>query len=228
MSKTLSEAEWLSASEPESLLEYLRAAGAVSERRFRLWCCSCVRRNWVMIEDERSRDAINAMELYVDGLITTEEIAIAAEKAFQAYLQTLGDGPAASAVSAAFAAFDAADTEPEADGGWQVPHSLSGAVARQVGHLSDSARLKARDAERLAQVDLLRHIFGNPYRPLSFPTAAPPTILGLAEAQYRGDNVAFALSDALCERGFGEYAEHFRQRDHPKGCAWLDAILGKS
>lgn len=48
------------------------------------------------------------------------------------------------------------------------------------------------------------------------------------EAQYRGDNVAFVLSDALCECGFAAFAEHFRESEHPKGCAWLDAILGKA
>jgi len=36
------------------------------------------------------------------------------------------------------------------------------------------------------------------------------------------------LTDALLEAGQDELAAHFRESSsHPKGCAWLDAILGK-
>jgi len=45
---------------------------------------------------------------------------------------------------------------------------------------------------------------------------------------YDGTDAAFALRDAWLEAGVVKFAEHFRDAAHPKGCAWLDAILGKS
>lgn len=82
-------------------------------------------------------------------------------------------------------------------------------------------------SERAAQADLLRHFVASPFRPLQPPPAWPTAVVQLGEAQYRGDDVAFALHDGLCEAGFPEFAEHFREREHPQGCAWLDLILGK-
>lgn len=82
--------------------------------------------------------------------------------------------------------------------------------------------------EHAAQADLLRHIMGNPYRPLAFPAHWPEPVVRLAEGVYAGDTCAFALHDALLDGGFADLAEHFLESFHPKGCAWLDAIMGKS
>jgi len=56
-------------------------------------------------------------------------------------------------------------------------------------------------------------------------TPWPATVITLAEALYAGEPCAFALRDALLEAGHAEFAEHFQVAEHPKGCAWLDAIL---
>jgi hypothetical protein len=139
------------------------------------------------------------------------------------------------------------------------------------------------------KADLLRHIVGNPFRPLGQrkcpkcggtgdgnwasevetlkcagcygrgytiapPPAWPAAAVQIAEAVYDGQDVAFALHDALLEMGQEELAEHFRQPNlcpvsyqhqphdycdgsasstrsllpgHPKGCWALDYILGK-
>ena len=49
----------------------------------------------------------------------------------------------------------------------------------------------------------------------------------LADALYVGDDVAFALADALEETGHSQLAEHFREPEHPKGCWAMDLIMGK-
>jgi hypothetical protein len=95
----------------------------------------------------------------------------------------------------------------------------------------DAATRSARDAgrkEAAAHADLFRHIVGNPWRLLAFPAHWPATIVELAEAMYGGEDCSAALHDALLEEGHNEFAQHFREPFHPKGCAWLDAILGKS
>jgi hypothetical protein len=77
-------------------------------------------------------------------------------------------------------------------------------------------------------VVLLRHIFGNPFRPYPSPPSWPSTVVQLAESLYAGQDCAFALHDALLEAGHAELAEHFRQETwHPKGCWVMDVILGK-
>ena len=36
-----------------------------------------------------------------------------------------------------------------------------------------------------------------------------------------------AIHDALLEEGQIDFAAHFREEYHPKGCAWVYAILGR-
>jgi len=82
--------------------------------------------------------------------------------------------------------------------------------------------------EKKKLADLLRHIAGNPFQPYGAPAEWPQTIVELAEALYDGQECYFALHDALLEAGYAELAEHFKQKDHPKGCWGLDLILGKT
>jgi hypothetical protein len=92
-----------------------------------------------------------------------------------------------------------------------------------------SERKTCPEDEEKVQADLLRHIFGNPFRPYTAPPSWPSTVVQLAESLYGGQDCAFALHDALLEAGHAELAEHFREeKSHPKGCWVVDLILGKS
>jgi hypothetical protein len=78
------------------------------------------------------------------------------------------------------------------------------------------------------QLWLLRHIFGNPFRPYPAPSSWPAPVVSLAEAVYNGADACFALHDALLESGFPDLAAHFMEEQwHPKGCFAVDMILGK-
>ena len=44
---------------------------------------------------------------------------------------------------------------------------------------------------------------------------------------YAGEDCAFALHDALLEDGKPGLARHFMTPEHPRGCKYLDLILGK-
>jgi len=88
--------------------------------------------------------------------------------------------------------------------------------------------LAAGDVEkREEQTVLLRHIIGNPFRPHPTPDHWPSPVIQLAEALYKGQDCGFALHDALLETGHPDLAQHFQEKDHPKGCWGLDLILGK-
>jgi hypothetical protein len=57
----------------------------------------------------------------------------------------------------------------------------------------------------------------------------PATVLQLGEAFYEGTDCAPALALALEDSGWPDFAAHFRATSiHPKGCAWLDTVLGKT
>jgi hypothetical protein len=75
-------------------------------------------------------------------------------------------------------------------------------------------------------VTILRHIIGNPFRPLARSPSWPTAVSALAQAVYDDTGAAFALADALLEAGHPDLAAHFKAEAwHPKGCWALDAVL---
>lgn len=96
-------------------------------------------------------------------------------------------------------------------------------------NIEDPAWEAAQLAEQARQMDLLRHIAGNPFKPYPAPLSWPAAVIQLAQAVYQGADAGFALHDALLEAGHPELAEHFRhEQTHPKGCWVVDLVLGKA
>lgn len=204
--KPLTEAEWLNATDAQLLLE---SVSPVTRRKLRLFAVACCRRVSAFIARDADVEEISVIERYADG------------NASEAEMRTVHGWCRSLVVS------NAASPSPS-----EAAYYAAGAAASLLGssaalETGNTAWRSAEAGEHAAQADLLRHIIGNPFRPLRTPSAWPTAIIRLAESEYRGDNVAFALSDALCECGLVEFAAHFREGVHPKGCAWLDAILGK-
>jgi hypothetical protein len=92
---------------------------------------------------------------------------------------------------------------------------------------------KERHLEARAQADILRDVFGNPFRSVPFdPGWQAPTAVGLALAVYQEpDSERMAvLADALEEAGCTEKAilDHLRgPRSHVRGCWLVDLVLAK-
>src|SRR5262249_46994647 len=82
-------------------------------------------------------------------------------------------------------------------------------------------RMPADQRDRIAvtHASVVRHIFGNPFRPYHVPVQWPLTLVQLADSLYQGQECRLPLSDAVEEAGHLELAEHFREEAwHPKGC----------
>jgi hypothetical protein len=118
--------------------------------------------------------------------------------------------------------------------GWcRVSISRSGA-AKFRGVERARMRLAILAEEELAQSQLIRCIFGNPFRPVAFaPEWRTPTAVALADAIYadRAFDRLPVLADALEEAGCDnlEVLAHCRgPGPHARGCWVVDLILGKS
>jgi hypothetical protein len=205
----MSEAVWLRSDNPKEMLGLLTEA---SDRKFRLFSCASCRRIWRFLTDERSRDAVEVAERYADGVANEEEREQAQSAA--AHVRQL------SGIAAKWTAVAAART------GATMTIDVAGQTAASPpGQEYDPRKWYE---EGVYQCDLLRHIFGNPFRPYPAPGHWPKTVVQLAEALYNGQDCGFALHDALLEAGHPNLAEHFRQeKEHPKGCWVVDLLLGK-
>jgi hypothetical protein len=114
---------------------------------------------------------------------------------------------------------------PEILAGYPASQPVPRAAADRVGH--ESA------AERQAQADLLRDVFGNPFRPVPFdPRWRTDTAVSLARQMRESREfsampiLADALQDAGCETT--DILGHCRgPGPHVRGCWVVDLVLGK-
>src|SRR2546423_14717665 len=70
----MTEEEWLAATDPTPMLEFIR--DKTSSRKWRLFACVTARRLPTLMADEPSRCAIEIAEKYADGIATEQEVEI--------------------------------------------------------------------------------------------------------------------------------------------------------
>ena len=224
----MTEDEWLTCMDPTPMLDYLRDKDG--GRKLRLFACTCCRRIWHMLTDERTRNALEVAEAVADGLTSQRE-----RRAYYAEIRSYADDFAPDeAVAAAvhrlpfFAAVEASRWSAiacgaAADADWPGEDHI------EVGH-------RERDQEWSRQTTLLRELFGNPFRPATVAFAwlgwNDRTVSKLAQGVY--DDRAFdrlpvvgdALEDAGCDNA--DILDHCRQPgQHVRGCWVVDMLLGK-
>src|SRR5262245_60524838 len=73
--------EWNNCTDPDQMLEFLRASSTVSDRKFRLFAVACCRRIWHLIPEGEFRAVVEAAERYADGCASERELDAAAEAA---------------------------------------------------------------------------------------------------------------------------------------------------
>jgi hypothetical protein len=229
----VTEDDWLSATDPDPLLEFLPGRGAVSERKLRLFACGCCRLVFNPFSGAFAERVVRAAERFADGglpravLDRVHAAALAGAPPATAYQAHVAQavahaaGPdirATAGLAAEAAAYAAADLP--AEGGRPAARRPGGGYAEYA-------------AERAAQADLLRDVFGNPFRPARLdPAWRTSAVLGLAHQMYAADDYGIApvLADALQDAGCPdeEITAHLRgPAAHVRGCWVIDLLLGK-
>jgi hypothetical protein len=238
----MTEGQWLQCTNPEPMLAHLDRDS--SERKLRLFGCACCRRFWARLPHEPCRRVIEATEALVDGQVD----ALAFKDAFAAVEDFLGDlivqagagvllgneewGDYASYLIASRHAWDAVEVASRAV--VHVALSLSRAPA---GWQPRDFRFVWAE-ERGYQANLLREVFGNPFRPVSvapgWRTATVDAAAGAAYAErhlpsgHLNPSHLAILADALEEAGCTDQTilDHLRgPGPHVRGCFALDAVL---
>ena len=213
----MDEEQWLNATEPRLMLEFLRLSGRASERKLRLFAVACCRLVWPLLADQGSWAAVEAAERYADGQATLAEMTAAAAGAWVDAARAVGYSDAEEAVRTASTCgcLLAMQAAARLTGDWATPH------ATECGK----------------QADALRDIIGNPCQPLPEIDSAwllwdSGSVRRLAETIYETGRfedlpvLADALEDAGCTAA--ELLGHLRGSGlHLRGCWPVDLLLGK-
>jgi hypothetical protein len=245
----MTEAEWIEAKDPIPMLEFLR--GKVSDRKLRLFGCACCRRIWNSFESgKHGQIAVVAAELFVDGFETFDQLTsyrrqvvnqldlYGGEPVYDSSFWVCGSDIRNDIFSCCFYAANLSTSNS------LPPNSDPGSVEYQ----------DRRRVESAFQADVLREVFGNPFRivnsdpawrfstvianDISFhvvnfdPAWLTPTVVALATGIYanrafdRMPILADALEEAGCENA--DVLLHCRQPgEHVRGCWVVDLVLGK-
>jgi hypothetical protein len=245
----MTEQESLACTEPTPMLEFLRTQRTASERKLRLFAAACCRRVWDWL-GEKSRRAIEGLELHLDGVATAEKLRLAAAGAYEDWLEEFGTHHPSNAaysavtfqkvtsheVACGVAAEIAEAVRCEASiskgislQGWPPPQVANPAV-RQV---CIEAGNRAMTDEWVVQCNLLREIFHGPRSAIYFRSHwRTAIVLSLASGSY--ENKAFdslpGIANALEEAGCDSpgILNHCRSEGpHILGCWVIDLVLGR-
>jgi hypothetical protein len=217
----MTEEEWLTCEDPRKMLEFSHSS--VSDRRLRLFAVACCRRKWKYFTDERLRRVVETGERFAEDEGTLGDLDYAAQEARSAFYELRSKhGSQAVLVRISSACLGLVRSRLDL---WQVTTNTSGIPV-------NSAR--ARTLDGIQQCELLREIFGNPFRPVAFNAAwRTSDVMLLAEGIYaerafdRMPILADALQDAGCDSD--ALLNHLRDASvtHVRGCWALDLVLGK-
>jgi hypothetical protein len=223
----MTEAEWLTCTDPEEMLEAV--SDGASERKLRLFAVACCRRIWHLLEDERCRQAVEIAETALDRKRKSRGDLARIEKLIVAVQGSHEYGDAAS--DNALCAVEYLRWGGES-AGWAAGKAAE-AMAFDKEDNDGPTWDEAVTDEQGIQCHLLRCILGNPFRPATMnPTWLTTTVTGLAGTIYeerafgRMPVLADALEDAGCDQ------EHIlghcrRPGEHVRGCWVVDLLLGK-
>lgn len=231
----MTEAEWLKSDTALPMLKFLRTRQGARKRR--LFAVAACRRIWPLIPQGYGHQAVETAEALADGLVGEDA-------RWDAYVAA-GEGsdedsfPNHANQFAAYCAyrvvedpsgFETPVPDDEDAASWVAQQAVAAASWDEARRDYDPA---ASVVECRAQADLLREIYGNPFRPIELdPSRLPPEIVRTARAIY--DRADFGrlpeLAGALKGAGGVDPAlvEHLRGAGpHVKGCWALDLLLGK-
>jgi hypothetical protein len=223
----MTEAEWLSCTDPTRMLVYLQ--GKTSERKRRLFACVCYWRfheGFIEDPDGEGLFAVELAEAYADGLTSAAELA----KVRQEIVPGLWDQCSSAVVRHEIA--DCATAVPLGD---VAPAARAFVFWVESNLIGDEVQEVVR-REQAAMCAVLRDIMGNPFRPVvpepAWLTWNGGTVVGIAQAisEERAFERLPILADALQEAGCNEpniLAHCHADVDHVCGCWVVDLLLAR-
>ena len=248
----MTEAEWLVGEDPRAMVWGLRGLTNLRNKRngrkLRLFAVACCHRVRHLLEQPGAVRAVGLAERYADGQASEADM-LAASKlvsrmhagvwdAYQAackasskhptytFRDNYVDGPDYLAACAVWRStlWERIEADPDPPG----------------QERPNAAALAAKAAERTSQADLLRCVFGNPFRPVTIsPACRTAQVVALAQAAYDNRTLPAGvldlarlavLADALLDAGCDNDAliQHCREPGpHVRGCWAVDLILGR-
>jgi hypothetical protein len=225
----MTEEEWLACEDPSSKVYALHGIGRERgyRRKFLFFICACFRRGRGL-HPEALR-AVTVLEKHADGGADFAEVVALREK------HDRPDSPARALFTDGIGADSFTWREPfwQYHAAWQTASALaSAAIARKPGR-PPRAAVADREQSRIALHSLVRDIFGNPFRPVTFsPEWRTNTAVSLARQMYDSRDfsampiLADALQDAGCDND--NILSHCRgEGPHVRGCWVVDLVLGK-
>ena len=223
---SLTEAEWLACNSVKPMLKFLR--GRISDRKLRLIGVACCRRLWHLLMDERSKGAVEAVELLADGLIAAHQLGpefVYLDQLIWVSKKARYEMPPTDVVNR-IRALQAVS--------WCLQDC--GRPPIDVSPTAANCRMAMADAgEDAIQVDLVRDVVGlTPFRPIMLERVwRSRTAVSIAESVYADRDfqrlpiLADAFEDAGCTDQ--EVLMHCRQPGtHVRGCWVVDLALGKA
>jgi mannitol/fructose-specific phosphotransferase system IIA component (Ntr-type) len=230
--------QWLTCTNPREMMLVLESCGRLTERKARLLGVAVCRCIWDLLDDPRSWQAVEVAERFADGLASVQEL----EAAHAATEARFREAPALYWATEVRAAASRVSGETIRE----VIAIARGTDARAMAMaFHGDLNSEVFDAERAAQGDLLRDIFGfGPFRsPCIDPRWRTPLVRLLARAAY-DERIALdpsrpgwltldpdrllVLSDALEEAGCtdAQILGHLRGTGpHVRGCWCVDSLL---
>jgi hypothetical protein len=220
----MTENEWLTCRNPWAMLSQL--GEQASDRKLRLFICACCQRQLATVSHPPLFMALMVAQQHIETPVSQSELEAATaaiQETLQESIETINvTGPLAEALSYAFL--------PEL---LQSGHAAIAVDLLLGSEIQQIARLDLPD-DPLDRCEVLREIFGNPFRPSVLHPAWPTaTVISLAQAIYdSGDFTRLPfLADALEDAGCTDDAllRHCREPgQHVKGCWVVDLLLRKS
>jgi hypothetical protein len=224
----VTESEWQTCTDTEAMLKFLR--GRISNRKLRLFACACVRLVWHLLPEpaHRYREAVAFAEDLADGRRTSWErddlVRQLQEDDFGVQLHARHLGRF-GVTRVAHAVHEALGFAPRR------------AAAEAVRYVSMALLVRGGEEWRRGPADVLRHLVGDPFRPVriepSWLAWHGGAAVKIASAIY--DARSFAdlpvLADALEEAGCdsADLLDHCRgPGGHVRGCWAVDLVLDRS
>jgi hypothetical protein len=253
----MTEQEWLTCTDPTPILHFLLGTDhprvqAVetfptcigSDRKLRLFACACYHRIRRLLPDVHAQAAAAIAEQVADATMPAHELYRAEANIRQLYdslegrwrvsrgLEHFALLPTHEALALALVMLWSQAQKAAYYACSNASHALA-AIANPGAASYEPEFIASRVAEEQVHVDLLRCIFGNPFRPIAFdPSWRTPSVLNLVQAIYehRAFDCLPLLAGALEEVGCrnAELLAHCRWSwPHVRGCWVVDLVLGK-